>query len=117
MTAPAQGQVDGLADAVAELVQLQAAQAELADREKYVKTQIRRMLPERGTYPVGDLEVSVQANRRFDPKKAAELIADDNVRALVSVTKTEVDRKKCEAMLPDIFDQAHTVGDDRVVIR
>jgi len=108
--------IQNLEDVVAQLARVQDEQANLAIREAALKQTIRALLPEPGSYPVGPLKVSVQPNRRFDPDKAADFL-DPTVLPLVTVTTKKVDGKKVEALFPDVFEQAHTVYDNKIALR
>lgn len=51
----------------AELADVQSAINDLQVRESAIKARIRDLVPGPDTYDAGDLAISIQVNRRFDP--------------------------------------------------
>ena len=65
-----------LAPIAAELATILADKAALEERERELKAQIRSMVPGPDTYAAGNVDLTITANRRFDPKRALPLIPE-----------------------------------------
>lgn len=108
---------DELTPLARELETVLTAKADLEQRERDLKARIREAAtggPD--SYAAGNLTVVVAPNTRFDPKKALQLIPEQ-ARPLVTHTETVVDRDKVKALLPEVFEQAQTVGDYRISLK
>lgn len=101
---------------VNELAGIQAEQARLKEVEGYLKGLLHKMLPDTGNYKVGDLTVSVQTNRKFDPDKARELLPAEML-PIVEITTTTIDGKKVQALFPDVFEQAQKQYEHKLLLK
>lgn len=107
---------DTLAPIAAELATVLADKADLEERERELKAQIRQLVPGPDSYAAGGVNLTVQTNRRFDPKRALPLIPEA-VLPLVTYPETVVDKDKLKALLPDVFAAAQVDGDYRVSVK
>ena len=107
---------DTLAPIAAELATILADKAALEERERELKAQIRSMVPGPDTYAAGNVDLTITANRRFDPKRALPLIPE-SVKALVTYPETVIDKDKLRVLLPEVYAAAQVEGDYRVAIK
>lgn len=107
---------DTLTPLAIELADILAAKADLEQREKDVKAAIRAAVPGPDTYAAGNATLSIQPNRRFDPKKALPLIPE-TIKALVTYPETVIDKDKLRVLAPAIYEAAQVEGDYRIVLR
>lgn len=101
---------------VAELTSIAEAKADLDAREKDVKAQIRAHVPGPDTYDAAGLTLVVATNRRFNEKKALAQIPEE-ILPVVTYPETRVDKDKLRALLPDVYEAAQDVYDDRVQVK
>lgn len=105
-----------LAPIAAELATVQDHIKALQERESHLKTQIRELVPGTDAYEAGPLAVVVSTNNRFDPKRALDLVPDALRPVVVEMVPT-VNKKKLEALAPDLYEQCLNIGDYRVSLR
>jgi len=105
-----------LAPLATQLADVQAAIADLTEREKGLKAAIRDLVPGSDSYAAAGLTVVVSTNNRFDAAKALPLIPDA-LRPLVVETVETVNKDRLKALAPAIFEQAQNVGDYRISLR
>jgi hypothetical protein len=101
---------------VAELTTIAEQKADLDARERGIKAQIRGLVPGADTYDAGGVTVVVSHNRRFNEKRALPLIPEALV-PVVTYPETRIDKDKLKALLPDVYDAAQDVYDDRVSVK
>lgn len=107
---------DILGPLVAELTRIAEARAELDAREKDVKAQIRQTVPGPDTYDAAGLTLVVATNRRFNEKKALAQIPEALV-PVITYPETRVDKEKLRVLLPDVYEAAQDVYDDRIQVK
>lgn len=107
---------DRLAPIAAELAAIAADKADLEEREKHLKAQIRDIVPGPDKYAAGDLTITVSPNRRFDAK-TAEKVLPPELLDLCRVAKVDSAAAR-EHLPPALYAQCMAdLGDYRVGIR
>lgn len=101
---------------VTELATVLADKSDLEARERDLKAAIRQAVPGPDSYAAGNSTVTVQVNRRFDPKIALPLIPE-TIKALVTYPETVIDKDKLRALLPDVYEAAQVQGDYRITVK
>lgn len=86
---------------------------EYAQRASELKAELRSQVQAGKEYAVGNLIAKVTTNRRFNPKKAALLLSDEE-REQVSVTT--VDARKFRALYPELVDEVSDHHDVKIAI-
>lgn len=86
---------------------------EYAARANELKAELRSQVQAGNEYVAGNLVAKVTTNRRFNPKKAAALLSDEE-REQVSVTT--VDARKFRALYPELVDEVSDHHDVKISI-
>jgi hypothetical protein len=107
---------DQLAPLAGELATIQDQIATLQLVEAALKSKIRDTCPGPDSYAAGNLTVVVSSNRRFNPERAAQVIAPD-LLPLVSVITSVIDKTKVSVLCPDQFDACFTEYDLKVALK
>jgi hypothetical protein len=97
------------------MVELDARRADIVKTQEAIKSELRRLRPEPGRYPAGDLRLDISPNRRFNGMRAALILPD---RTLSTITTVEVDAARARHVLsPEEYAACQTrVGENRVRI-
>lgn len=97
-------------------LQLTDAKTKIDAELEEVKAAMRETVPAPGTYDAGDGQVVITANRRFDEKRALELIPE-HAQALLTYPETRVRKDALRDLLPDVFEQAQVTYSERVQVK
>ncbi len=107
-----------LTDLAAQLADVQEQAASWQQREEEIKDQIRNHPDIHGPdkYAAGNLTLVVASNRRFDPKRAAEVIPAE-LLPLVSRAEQVIDKERVKVLVPNAYEDCFTSYQDRVSIK
>lgn len=107
---------DKLAPLAARCVALTEQRSKIDAELEEIKAAIRDLVPGADSYAAGEHTITVAANRRFDEKKALQLVPDA-VAAFVTYPETRVDKDKLRVLAPEVFEQAQIVYAERITVR
>jgi hypothetical protein len=113
MTAANIGELTSLA---AQLAGILDQKNSLEEHEKRLKARIRELVPGPDRYAAGGITVVVSTNNRFNPDKALPLIPEAFL-PIVTHLETVVDKEKLKALLPDVYDEAQTIGEYKIGLK
>lgn len=100
-----------LAPIATRLAHILEAKTELDAEEKTLKAQIRDLVPGPDTYTAGNYTLTISHNRRFDPKKAEQILPTE-LLDLCRVSKIDPTAAK-NVLPPALYSECMAqVGDD-----